>query len=142
MGMLQGLRDYFDSIRIEKKIPLTVVGFAILVGLGVGGASYFATSGQINELAEERLAFRPGQSWSYSNSGFLLAGAVIEGATGDDYFEHVKVNLYEPAGMVNTDCYEMDRPVPNLAIGYSSWDTPAVVAELRQWLPRTKLDLG
>ena len=30
----------------------------------------------------------------------------------------VRENIYAPCGMVNTDCYELDRPVPNLAIGY------------------------
>ncbi len=70
-------------------------------------------------VREERLAFQPGDGWRYSNTGFLLAGAVIEGAAGENYFDYVRANIFEPAGMPHTDCYEMDRPVPNLAIGYS-----------------------
>jgi CubicO group peptidase (beta-lactamase class C family) len=50
---------------------------------------------------------------------------VIEKVTGEDYFEHIRKTISEPAGMKNTDCYEMDYPVENLAIGYSpDWKSP------------------
>jgi CubicO group peptidase (beta-lactamase class C family) len=70
-------------------------------------------------VAGDTLAFEPGTDWSYSNTGFLLLGVVIEKVTGRSYFDHVRESIYKPALMVNTDCYEMDKPVPNLAIGYS-----------------------
>jgi CubicO group peptidase (beta-lactamase class C family) len=66
----------------------------------------------------ETLAFEPGSDWSYSNTGFFLAGVVIEAVSGESYFDHVRRHIFEPAGMTGTDSYEMDRPVPNLAIGY------------------------
>jgi len=68
----------------------------------------------------EKPAFEPGTRWSYSNTGMLLLGAVIEKVTGQDYFDHVREHVYAPAGMTRTDCYEMDQPVENLAIGYYS----------------------
>ena len=49
----------------------------------------------------------------------LLAGVVVEKASGTDYHRYIRENVTGPAGMINTDCYEMDEPVPNLAIGYS-----------------------
>jgi len=70
-------------------------------------------------LADEKLAFEPGTRWQYSNTGFLLLGAVIEKVTGQTYFDYVRENIYKPAGMINTDSYEMDQVVPNLAIGYA-----------------------
>jgi len=70
-------------------------------------------------VSKETLAFEPGTGWSYSNTGFLLLGAVIEKVTGESYFDFVRVNIFKPAGMNDTDSYEMDRPVPNLAIGYT-----------------------
>jgi len=70
-------------------------------------------------VADETLAFEPGSDRSYSNTGMLIAGAVIEGASGRNYFDFVREEIYAPAGMVNTDCYDMDKPVPNLAIGYT-----------------------
>ncbi len=76
-------------------------------------------------VAEETLAFEPGTKWQYSNTGFLLAGAVIEAATGRDYFDVVRERIYARAGMPNSDSYDIDLVVPNLAIGYSRERTAA-----------------
>ncbi|HYN01305.1 MAG TPA: serine hydrolase domain-containing protein [Vicinamibacteria bacterium] len=70
-------------------------------------------------VAEETLAFEPGTRWQYSNTGFLLAGAVIEAVTGQDYFDVVRERVYAKAGMPTSDSYDIDLVVPNLAIGYS-----------------------
>src|SRR5262245_36451304 len=78
-------------------------------------------------VAEETLAFEPGTKWDYSNTGMLIAGAVIEKASGMDYFEFVRKNVTGPAGMKNTDCYELDRVNPNLAVGYERRLTPGGV---------------
>jgi CubicO group peptidase (beta-lactamase class C family) len=70
-------------------------------------------------VKDEKLAFEPGKRFRYSNTGMFLLGVVIESATGQNYFDYIRENIYVPAGMKNTDCYEMDYPVENLAIGYS-----------------------
>jgi CubicO group peptidase (beta-lactamase class C family) len=70
-------------------------------------------------VAEETLAFEPGTKWQYSNTGFLLAGAVIEAVTGRDYFDVVRERVYARAGMPASDSYDIDLVVPSLAIGYS-----------------------
>lgn len=67
-------------------------------------------------------AFEPGSDWAYSNTGFLLLGLVIEKASGQSYDDYVRTQICDVAGMPNTGCYEMDHPVPNLAIGYSRGD--------------------
>jgi len=67
----------------------------------------------------EKLAFEPGKRFRYSNTGMLLLGVVIESVSDQNYFDHIRENILEPAGMKNTDSYEMDYPVENLAIGYS-----------------------
>jgi CubicO group peptidase (beta-lactamase class C family) len=67
----------------------------------------------------EKPAFEPGKRFRYSNTGMLLLGVVIESVTGGSYFDYIRKNIYEPAGMTDSDSYEMDYPVENLAIGYS-----------------------
>jgi CubicO group peptidase (beta-lactamase class C family) len=69
-------------------------------------------------IRDERPAFDPGTNWQYSNTGMFLLGVVIESATGQDYFEYIRQNIHRPAGMENSDSYDMDMPVENLAIGY------------------------
>jgi len=62
--------------------------------------------------------FEPGSEWAYSNSGFLLLGVIVEQVAGQNYEVFVEQQIYRPAGMTDTRLYEMDLPVPNLAIGY------------------------
>jgi CubicO group peptidase (beta-lactamase class C family) len=66
----------------------------------------------------DTLAFEPGTGWQYSNTGFLLLGAIIESASGEDYFDYIRTHVTGPAGMKNTDCYELDMVNENLAVGY------------------------
>ena len=67
---------------------------------------------------DEKLLFEPGTKWQYSNTGMLVLGKVIEIVSGQNYFDYVRENIYKPAGMVNTDAYELDKVNPNLAVGY------------------------
>ena len=67
----------------------------------------------------EQLAFTPGDKFQYSNTGMLLLGVIIEKVSGINYFDYVRENIFKKAQMPNTDSYEMDHPVENLAIGYS-----------------------
>ncbi len=76
-------------------------------------------------LKNEKPAFTPGERFQYSNTGMLLLGVVIEKVTGEDYFDHIRKTISTPLGMTGTDCYEMDYPVENLAVGYSpDWTSP------------------
>jgi CubicO group peptidase (beta-lactamase class C family) len=68
--------------------------------------------------ADEKLLFEPGTRWQYSNTGMLVLGKVIEIVSGQNYYDYVRENITKPAGMINTDCYELDKVNTNLAIGY------------------------
>jgi CubicO group peptidase (beta-lactamase class C family) len=48
-----------------------------------------------------------------------VLGEIVSRVSGIDYYSYVRKNIYEPAGMTNTDSYEADIPVPNLAAGYT-----------------------
>ncbi len=65
------------------------------------------------------LDFEPGSKWSYSNSGYILLGLVIEHVSGESYQDYVREHVFRPAGMINTDNYNIDDNIPNLALGYT-----------------------
>jgi CubicO group peptidase (beta-lactamase class C family) len=67
---------------------------------------------------EKDIRFEPGSRWAYSNTEMLVLGKVIEVVSGQTYFDYVRENIFKPAGMTNTDSYELDRVNPNLAVGY------------------------
>ncbi|HVJ80026.1 MAG TPA: serine hydrolase domain-containing protein [Planctomycetia bacterium] len=67
----------------------------------------------------EKLQFEPGTRFRYSNAGFMVLGAIVQRASGMDYFDYVRQHIYQPAGMTGSDCFELDTDVPNLAVGYT-----------------------
>jgi CubicO group peptidase (beta-lactamase class C family) len=76
------------------------------------------------------LRFAPGERWDYSNAGFILLGAIIETAGGEDYFDYIRAHVYAPAGMTASDSYEKHAAVPDLARGYTN-PLPPDPADLR-----------
>jgi CubicO group peptidase (beta-lactamase class C family) len=70
-------------------------------------------------FATDPLLFSPGERFQYSNSGYMLLGAIIEKVSGQDYYAYVREHIYKPAGMTETGFYEPGKEIPNLAIGYS-----------------------
>lgn len=70
-------------------------------------------------ITDKPLAFEPGAQFSYSNGGFIVLGLIIEKITGENYFDYIRDNIYKPAGMMNSDHYDLEIPTENLAIGYT-----------------------
>lgn len=74
-------------------------------------------------FARKPLLFEPGTDRRYSNGGYVVLGEVVARVAGRDYHDHVRETVYRKAGMADTDSYEADVPVPNLAEGYTRrWD--------------------
>jgi D-alanyl-D-alanine carboxypeptidase len=73
-------------------------------------------------FVNEPLQFIPGQEFFYSNAGYVVLGLMIEALSGQSYDDYVRLNIFEPSGMVNTDSYNIEDDIPNLAIGYTTFD--------------------
>lgn len=72
----------------------------------------------LKQFVSEPLSFPPGQRFDYSNAGYILLGAVIEKASGQSYYDYVRDHVFKPAGMRDTDFYELDAEPRNLATGF------------------------
>ncbi len=55
MDIVYGYIMFWNNIKVKTKIPAAIVGFAILVGISIGIASYLSVSGEIDQLAKDRL---------------------------------------------------------------------------------------
>lgn len=65
------------------------------------------------------LDFTPGSRWSYSNSGYLVLGAIIERVGGVPYDVALRTRILEPLGLKDTG-YDWTIPLtPNRAAGYT-----------------------
>ncbi len=55
---------------------------------------------------KKALDFEPGTQWQYSNTNFVIAGAIVEKVSGEPYFKFLTERIFNPLGMAsiwNTD---------------------------------------
>lgn len=62
--------------------------------------------------------FEPGDRYQYNNSGYYLAGLLIEKASGRSYAEYLEETFFRPLGMRESHYLYNDPIVPNRAEGY------------------------
>jgi CubicO group peptidase (beta-lactamase class C family) len=66
----------------------------------------------------EPLHTPPGERQQYCNMGYALLGAVIEQASGEDYFDYVQSHIFTPAGMATAGFLDLTQDPPHVATGY------------------------
>ncbi len=64
------------------------------------------------------LEFKPGERFSYSNSGYILLGHLIERVSGQSYAEFLQERLFTPAGLQDTGLDSNRRVLARRAAGY------------------------
>ncbi len=62
--------------------------------------------------------FAPGEHWKYSNSGYILLGAIIEKASGEPYADFIQKNIFDPLGMTHSYYGSASRILPRRIPGY------------------------
>ena len=71
----------------------------------------------VKRIKNTRLHFEPGTDVKYSNSGYVLLGAIIEKITGKSYHQNIVDRIIKPLRM--TETYVIDKHlVPNRTVGY------------------------
>ena len=69
-------------------------------------------------VRDKPLEFVPGERMSYSNSGYLVLGYVIERVTGAGYGTFVTDNIFTPLGMKDSGYDSNTAIIPRRASGY------------------------
>jgi CubicO group peptidase (beta-lactamase class C family) len=119
------LPDYPNKDAREK----VTITHLLTMSSGIGdifGAKYDATpkaklrttKAYLPLFASEPLLFEPGSDRRYSNGGFLVLGAIIEKVSGKSYYDFVRERIFKPLEMKNTESFEADKKIPNMAEGY------------------------
>ncbi len=65
------------------------------------------------------LEFTPGEKFAYSNSGYVLLGAVIEKITGKTYEQVLQDQIFSPLKMNNSGFDKNSKVLKNRALGYN-----------------------
>ena len=77
------------------------------------------TEDQLVKFAASRpLDFQPGERWSYSNTGYVLLGALIRRVSGQFYGDLLRDSVFRPLGMTASRVISEADIVPNRAAGY------------------------
>ncbi len=72
----------------------------------------------IDHFKNEPFDFEPGEKWQYNNSAYILAGAVIEKASGMSYADFIEKRIFQPLGMTDSYYDVTDRVIPRRIRGY------------------------
>jgi CubicO group peptidase (beta-lactamase class C family) len=73
----------------------------------------------VKRFRDKPLDFQPGEKLSYSNSGYVLLGYLIEKISGESYQKFVQENIFTPLGMKNSGYDSNSEVLPHRAAGYS-----------------------
>lgn len=90
-----GFPDYMKTMALPSTIPETLARFR-----------------------DKPLDFKPGERFSYSNSGYVLLGHIIEKASGKSYDAFLRENLFAPLGMKDTGYDVTGTILKQRAAGY------------------------
>jgi CubicO group peptidase (beta-lactamase class C family) len=74
------------------------------------------------------LDFKPGEKWSYSNTGYALLGLTIEKVSGMDYGQFLKQRIFDPLDMKDTGVDDRKLVLKNRAHAYGMADGRLVQA--------------
>lgn len=73
----------------------------------------------IERFKHNALLFAPGSDFSYSSSGYVLLGRIVEQVTGEPYEDVLKQYIFNPLGMENTGYDHPRTIIQDRAQGYS-----------------------
>ncbi len=79
----------------------------------------------IAHFINKPLTFQPGTQYSYSNSGYVVLGYIIERVTGEPYALFLQHTMFTPLQMRNTGYDQNHPPLPEHATGYQDWQLTA-----------------
>ena len=74
---------------------------------------------KIARAAAHPLDFRPGSSWSYSNTNYLVLGLIVEKVTGHRIGDELERRIFEPLGLDNTTFASGSRAGVDIVRGYN-----------------------
>lgn len=73
----------------------------------------------VARFRDKPLDFQPGEKWSYSNSGYVLLGYLIEKISGQTYQNFIQENFFKPLGMNDSGYDSNSAIIMHRASGYA-----------------------
>ena len=87
--------------------------------LSANRAKYRTIADFLPLLKDDKPSFTPGTKWRYSNTGFLLLGAILEKVEGAPYDSVIARRVFRRAGMTETEYLDLDLVPKRIAYTYT-----------------------
>jgi D-alanyl-D-alanine carboxypeptidase len=119
MNHVSGYPDYYPLDFVDRRMQQPIAPDELL-----------------RQYAGGKLDFEPGTRYSYSNTGYILMGRVVEKVSGESLGAFLTRRIFKPLAMNHT-FYELDVTDSRLATGYTTFalsDPEPVGSEGRGWL--------
>lgn len=71
--------------------------------------------------ARQPLDFAPGSRWQYSNTGYVLAGLILEKVSGQSVFSFLQSRIFKPLGMNSVVDFDQGQLTNADAAGYTRY---------------------
>ena len=68
--------------------------------------------------ARKPLDFEPGSKWQYSNTNYVIAGVIIERASGKSLLEFMQEKIFTPLGMKSVASMDVTKATATDPVGY------------------------
>ena len=126
------VREYVPELQLADAQPVTDITVRHLLqqtsGLDdLAGGPLLASAADgtplaaIAELQDAELASTPGETWLYANANYVLAGLVVERASGLSYGDYVQQEIFTPLGMTHSSANTDPAGSDVLADGHRFW---------------------
>jgi CubicO group peptidase (beta-lactamase class C family) len=129
-GLKVGVTDVSQSVTIRQLLTHTSgIDGDIFTDTGRGDdciERYMAV------LADAELAYPPGAAYSYSNSGFVLLGRIIEVLDGRVWDESLRQRLVGPLGLASTVTLPEEAILHRAAVGHR--EHPSELDPVSAWM--------
>ncbi len=118
---LKDIPASWDGITVFILLTHTsgIPNFTALPEYGAAKLKATTVDGTVATLRDRPLDFAPGERMSYSNSGYLVLGSIIEKVAGQSYEKFIVDNIFTPLGMKDSGYDSNTALIKQRASGYA-----------------------
>lgn len=118
---LPSYNTYGKTISIENLLSHTsgIPSYTELYGFDTIANKTISNYQLVKFFEKRALLFDPGTNWSYSNSGYVLAGLIVEKITGMPFNDFLQQRIFRPLLMTETTLGSSTFILPGKASEYS-----------------------
>jgi D-alanyl-D-alanine carboxypeptidase len=109
-----GVYDYLDDSDFND---------AVLLDISSLKTDLYALKFALNKPA----SFEPGQGWSYSNTGYLLAGLIMDKVLGEHHSSEIRSKILDPLGMNSSHYGGVEKEHGDIISGYYKYEDGEVL---------------